>query len=183
MEAAKIWLLEQRLNNFASEANSLFSSFESSSTRTHTLDESYQKLSSLSLKQDDLFRQSLRCVEVGVFRAAHVMAWAGFVDCLLSLVASDSFSKLNNARPNWSISSLEQLSENYTEFAIIDAMRVMNALGKSEAKALHGMLSKRNECAHPGNYFPGFNETLGYISEIFARLRSIDARYPNLILV
>jgi hypothetical protein len=37
-------------------------------------------------------------------------------------------------------------------------------------KALHGLLNRRNECAHPSDYFPNFNETLGYLAELFQRV-------------
>ena len=156
---------------------------ESSPTRGVTLDDSYRALTGLNLKQDDLFRQALRCVEVEVFRAAHVMAWAGLIDCLQGLIASDAFASLNAARPNWTISSIEQLSEVHTEHALIEAVHAMNLIGKAEKKALQGMLSKRNECAHPAEYYPTFNETLGYITEIFARLRAIEKRYAGFSLV
>jgi len=49
-------------------------------------------------------------------------------------------------------------------------------LTKSEMKALHGLLNKRNECAHPSEYFPDLNETLGYISELLNRIRKIRER-------
>ncbi|WP_150125550.1 hypothetical protein [Sphingomonas sp. LM7] len=144
-----------------------------------TLDESYVTLTGLTLRQDEIFRQGLRCVENGLFRAAHVMAWAGMVDCLQTLIASDGFTKLKAVRSKWTLNSVEQMSEFYTEYALIEAMGAMNIFTKAEAKALFGMLSKRNECAHPGDYFPSFNETLGYISEIFSRLRAITTRYPS----
>lgn len=172
----------KRLTDLEAEAHVIFGRLESAKSRTKTLDQSYQALSGLSLHHDDVFRQALRCVENELFRAAHVMAWAGFVDCLHTLVSSDSFAKLNTARQSWAISSIDQLAENYTEHALIEALQVANVVGKPEKKALHGMLSKRNECAHAGTYFPGFNETLGYISEIFSRLYRLLTKYPNLRL-
>lgn len=111
------------------------------------------------------------------------MAWAGMTDCMQELAASDGFAALNAARPAWNVTSIEYLREEVTEFALIDAFKVMGVLGKAEKKALHGMLSKRNECAHPADYFPTFNETLGYITEIFSRLAAIEKRYPNFSLV
>jgi len=100
-------------------------------------------------------------------------------DCLQALVASDGFVLLNAARPKWKVLSVEQMAENYTEHALIEALGAMKVFTKAETKALFGMLSKRNECAHPGDYFPSFNETLGYISEIFSRLRAVTSRHPN----
>ena len=172
-----IWI--DRLSRFEAEAHRLFGSIESSRSRTVTLDQSYEALNGLSIRQDEIFRQSLRCIENDLFRAAHVMAWAGMADCLQTLVASDDFVTLNLARPKWQISSLDQLSESYTEHAVIEAISTMKIITKAEAKALFGMLSKRNECAHPGDHFPTLNESLGYISEIFSRLEKILKRHPN----
>lgn len=172
-----IWI--DRLSHFEGEAHQLFGGIESSRSRTVTLDQSYKTLNGLSIRQDEIFRQSLRCVENDLFRAAHVMAWAGMADCLQTLVASDNFTALNLARPKWGVTSLDQLSESHTEHALIEAMSAMKMISKAESKALFGMLSKRNECAHPGDHFPTLNESLGYISEIFSRLEKMLRRYPN----
>tara|TARA_R110002094_G_scaffold8647_4_gene18216 strand:+ start:867 stop:1337 length:471 start_codon:yes stop_codon:yes gene_type:complete len=152
---------------------------ENSKERRFTLGDSYTKLSKLSLKEDELFRQALRCVELEVFRAAHIMAWCGYMNCIYRLLESDGFTQLAIARPNWSISSIEDLRENYTEHAVVDVLKIMSVVGKAEQKAMFGMLSKRNECAHPTDYFPDFNQSLGYLSEIFMRLEKLEKRFPN----
>lgn len=172
----------KRVAHFQADAHAIFSKLESSKSRNVTLDQSYKALAGLTLRQDEIFRQSLRCVESDLFRAAHVMAWAGFVDCLQYLTASDQFAQLNTARPKWAINSSDSLAEKFTEHALIEALNVMGVINKAESKAFFGMLSKRNECAHPGDYFPSFNETLGYISEIFSRLNKILRRNPELKL-
>lgn len=167
-----------RLSAFQRSAHEIFGVIESAKSRRVTLDHSYASLQSLSIKQDDLFRQSLRCVEHDLFRAAHVMAWAAFVDCMHDLVQSDSYALLNVTRPTWKVSVRDDLSEKQTEHALIAALGDMKVINKATMKALHGMLSKRNECAHPTGYFPGRNETLGYISELFQRLSAIEVKYP-----
>lgn len=179
MVQSEITHIAGRFDAFYQEASEILGAIESAKSREVTLDTSYANLASLSLKQDDLFRQALRCVEVRVYRAAHVMAWAGFMDCLQNLLSSDAFVKINAAYPAWNITSLDQLRENQTEFSQIEALHKIGLIGKSEKKAFHGMLSKRNECAHPADYYPTFNETLGYISELFSRLAVIENRYPG----
>ena len=71
-----------RLDRVRTDANQILSSVESAKGRRFTLDTSYDALGKLSVKQDDLLRQALRCVEHELYRAAHVMAWAGFIDFL-----------------------------------------------------------------------------------------------------
>ena len=41
---------------------------------------------------------------------------------------------------------------------------------------LHGLLTRRNECAHPSTYLPGLNETLGYIAETLNRIEYLQPR-------
>lgn len=111
-------------------------------------------------------------------RAAHVMAWAACMDFLQELAEKDSFVRLNAAMPKWKLQPGDDLGERFTDFAIIEAMKTAGWLKKPEMKAFHGMLSKRNECAHPSDFYPGMNETLGYVSEIFRRIEILQSRYP-----
>jgi hypothetical protein len=140
------------------------------------LEDSYKKLSALSLSQDDLLRQALRCVEEELYRAAHVMAWAAFMDFLEEKLGNDGLVKVRAAYPSWKAASVEELRENVVEHQIIIAARGVGLLNKAEEKAFHGMLSKRNECAHPSAYFPGLNEALGYISELLNRIGQMQPR-------
>ena len=47
---------------------------------------------------------------------------------------------------------------------------------KTVTKALLGLLNKRNECAHPSEYYPGLTETLGYVTELLQRIEAIRKR-------
>jgi hypothetical protein len=161
---------------FEREAHAILSKEESARSRVVNLRETYRSLNGLSLKQDELFRQGLRCVEKDLFRAAHVMAWAGFMDFLEEKLASDGFLALRSARPSWKFGTVEDLRESQTEHAIIEACKEVGLCAKSEMKALLGLLNKRNECAHPSDYFPGLNETLGYFSELFQRIGGLRTR-------
>ena len=165
------------VRKFEKEAHTILGRHEASLSRVVVLEESYRRLSRLSLKQDDLFRQSLRCVEHELYCAAHVMGWAAFVDFLEGELALDGFVRLNATRPNWSVSSIEDLRE-YPEHQIIEAARDAKLLSKGLAKTLIGLLSRRNECAHPTDYSPGMNEALGYISELLGRVREIANKHP-----
>ena len=165
-----------QVQGFQQEAHAILGAHETSKSRVILLEETYEKLTGFNLRQDELFRQALRCVENGLFRAAHVMAWSGFMDFLEDKVASDGFKKLRAARPKWRFKSLEDLREQFTEYAIIETSRVAGLCTKTEMKALLGLLNKRNECAHPSNYFPELNEALGYISELLQRVESLQAK-------
>ena len=165
-----------RVRAFERDAHRILAVHEAAPSRLVLLEDTYKRLAKLSLHQDELLRQALRCIENELYRAAHVMAWAGFMDFLEEKIVSDGLVKLRGLRPSWKASSPEELRENVVEFQLIDAARDLGLLGKTEAKALQGLLSKRNECAHPSPYFPGLNEALGYVSELLNRIGQLAPR-------
>lgn len=162
---------------FENVAHKILSKQESAISRIITIEETYRTLDSLSVKQDDLFKQALSCAENKLYRAAHVMSWAAFVDFIEEYLEKDKFTSIKAVRPKWKIDSIHDLREGYPESQIIDAMKEANEITKNEAKAFHGLLNKRNECAHPSDFNPDLNSTLGYISEILQRLSILLARF------
>ena len=175
MQLREIPAVLQKVVGLEVEAQRLLATHEAAPARIVTLEDSYQRLGELSLAQDELFRESLRAVETSLFRAAHVLAWAGFVDFLHSYLGGDGFDALRKARSNWSIKSVDDLRE-HADHQVIEAAKEAGFYNKTVMKALHGLLNKRNECAHPSGYFPDFNETLGYLSEVFQRIEFLQKR-------
>ncbi len=167
----------RRGNAFRKEANRILATLESSQSRTITIEETYKHLTKLSVKQDDLFRQALRCTEQSLYRAAHVLAWAALMDFLEERLARDQFKKLSKIRPRWNVGSIEDLRDVGSDFQIVDVLRELGLCSKNDDKALKGLLSRRNECAHPTEYYPGLNESLGYISEILQRLGHFQSKW------
>jgi len=167
----------RKAHAFEDEAHQILSIHESSPSRIVSVDETRRRLDVLSLQQDELFHQALACTERGIFRAAHVMAWAGFMDFLEQKLASDGLVKVKSKRTEWSkYGTIEEIRENVPEFQLIEASRDVGLLSKSEAKILLGLLSKRNECAHPSGHEPGLNESLGYISDLLSRIERLCAK-------
>ncbi len=165
-----------KAKGFEKDAHKILGVQEASQYRVINLENSYKDLQLLSLKQDDLFRQALTCVERECFRAAHVMAWAGFMDFIEEKIFEDGGEKIKSVRTKWHLNSVESLREEINEYQIIQSLQEINLCVKSETKALLGLLNKRNECAHPTNYFPGLNDTLGYISELILRVKSLKGK-------
>jgi len=104
------------------------------------------------------------------------MAWAGFMDYLEEKIISDNFNKLRKVRPNWPIKTIEDLREYVPEYQVVEACKDMALCSRNETKALLGLLNKRNECAHPSNYFPDLNESLGFISEVLRRIGMLQRK-------
>jgi hypothetical protein len=162
---------------FERQAHALLAIHESvSKSRVVVLDQTYQSLGALNLRQDDLMKQSLRCTEEGLYRGAHVMAWAAFMDFLEEKFQSDGLVKLRAARTAWKGKNIEEMREYVNEYQLVEACQDLGLSTKNEVKALLGLLNKRNECAHPSNYYPQLNETLGYISEVIQRIKTLQPK-------
>jgi hypothetical protein len=71
--------------------------------------------------------------------------------------------------PKWTISDPEDLRA-YGDFQVIEAGKTAGVYRINVVRALHGYLDRRNECAHPSEYFPDLNRTLGYVSELVNRI-------------
>ena len=165
-----------RARAFEYEAHNILAVHESAASRVVLLDDTYRELEVLSLRQDELMRQALRCVENKLFRAAHVMAWAAFMDFLEEKLESDGLKKVRVERPAWKGSNMAEMREYVPEMQLVEVCRDVGLCTKNETQALVGLLRKRNECAHPSNYFPGLNETLGYLSELLQRIKMLHPK-------
>lgn len=170
--------LVARVQAFEAEANLLFATFETSSTaRVMTLERSYEQLKLMNLRQDDLFRQSLRCTEHGLYRAAHVMCWAACMDFIHEVLDEFGIKSLLKLYPKWETTkNVSELAEYVPEAQLLNALSKAGLCTKNEVKALQGLLNKRNECAHPSSYLPGQNEALGYVSECLQRMSHLNSK-------
>ena len=167
--------IARRAQALDQDTKRILSSHEDSSARVFTLESSFAALEGLSLEQDEVFREALRAVELSLYRAAHVLAFAAFIDWFHRWLWDGHEAALTQAYPKWGLSDVEDLRE-HADFQVIEAGRVVGAYRQAAKKALHGLLNRRNECAHPSNYFPDRNETLGYIGEVFKRLEGLTKR-------
>lgn len=173
MNLETVW---RRVNSFADEAHKILSVHEAAPSRTVLLNQTYKELQKLSLAQDELLRQALRCVESTLYRAAHILAWTALMDLAESILASDNFVKLKTIRPKWNTCSLDELREDVTEFQIVEACKDLRLINKSEMRVLHGLLGKRNLSAHPSDFFPDYNQTLGYMADILKMMKNIQQK-------
>ena len=165
----KLEQLYSSILDLQKKENHILSRYESSSSRTITLDSSYRRLSKLSLRQKELFEEAFKCIEHGGHRSAIVLAWASFIDFLGDKIGEDNFIKLNEKK-NWNISNTDDLREKASDSIIIECALEIGLINKSTTKSLRGSLALRNECGHPSDYKPEFNEALGYVSQLLNRI-------------
>lgn len=164
-----------RVADLQTEARAILATHEASTDRVISLEASYTELDGLSLDQDELFRESLRATQNGLYRAAHVLAWAGFIDYLHNFLYTEHGTALIAAMPNWAITAPEDLRE-HSDFQVIEAGKTAKVYKANTMRALHGYLDRRNECAHPSGYFPDLNRTLGYVSELVDRIKRLSKK-------
>jgi hypothetical protein len=168
-----------RAHAFKRDAHALFGQHESAPSRAVNLNQSYKALHVLNVKQDDLFRQAFRCVENELFRAAHVMAWAAFIDFYEELLQVDDLSAVRAVRPKWDhCRDIEELREYRAEAALLELAQPLRLTTKNEMKALQSLLNKRNQCAHPSSFAPDLNTTLGFLAEVLHYVRLLDGKRP-----
>jgi hypothetical protein len=166
----------RRAISFQKSAHQILSVDESAPSRVVILDYTYKNLAKLSVSQDELLRQSLRCIENELYRASHILAWTALMDLLENKLASDNFAKLNSVRTKWNITCLDDLRDNCTEFSIVEACKDLKLATKGEMRMLHGFLGKRNLCAHPSNFFPNYNQTIGYFADILSSMNTLQGK-------
>jgi hypothetical protein len=164
----------KRVKTFQDEAHKILSVHEAAPSRTVLLDNTYKELQDLSVEQDELLRQALRCVENNLYRAAHILAWTALIDLIENVLASDGFVKLKTVRPNWNACTIDDLREEVPDFQIVEACKDVKLVNKAKMRILHGFLSKRNLCAHPSDFFPDYNQTLGYIADVMSMIKNIQ---------
>lgn len=164
------------VGSFEAEAHSILARYETSSkSRLISIDQTRRNLNGLSVQQQETLGEALSCIEHGLFRAAHVLAWQAFIDYLEEKLSADGLVKVKHVRPNWSkFSTIEDVRETISEYQIIEAARDVSLLSKGATKSILGNLSTRNECAHPSKYRPGLNESLGYVSGLIQRIAQIE---------
>lgn len=149
---------------------------DSEASRVFILETVYDRLAVLNLRQDDMLKQALRCAENGLYRAAHVMAWAACMDYIEEKLSADGLAALRSAHPKWVGRDMHEIAESVPEFQLVESLEAVGLSSKSEKNALIGLLRRRNECAHPTGYLPRINETLGYIDEVLQRIQRLAPR-------
>jgi hypothetical protein len=175
-DVTRLAQLVEVAERFANDAHALLARHEGARSRVAVLEATYNQLDRLSLAQDDLLRQALRCAEMGLYRAAIVMGWASLADLVEEKLSSDGLTQLRSLRPKWVGRDMAEISEHVPERQFLDVARELGLLTKNQSAALQSLLNRRNECAHPSTYYPDLNETLGYLAEIIRRAGDLAAR-------
>jgi hypothetical protein len=166
-----------RAASFEDEATRLLGTINGSTkSRAAAVEKTYDSIVLLNSAQDSFLRQALRCVSYGLNRPAQIMAWLAMINLIMAKLSEDSLVALRRERPLWKGADIAEISETQTEFALIEVLPAVGLASKTDKKNLQGLLSRRNECAHPTTYQPTSNESLGYIDEVINRMSVLQGK-------
>lgn len=154
------------------EARRLLDRHEEVRARMVALEPLRKRLDELCPEQNVLLQDSLRALEAGLFRPAHVLSWGGFIDLLCEFLPID---EVKRRYPGWHIESIEDL-HTQKEYQLIDAGKKLGLYNQAAANTLRGLLNDRNQLAHGSGYFPDLNETLGFLSKLFRVIEDLQKR-------
>jgi hypothetical protein len=142
--------------------------------RDVSLRQSRRQVQRLSLQQEDLLQESLACIEGGLYRAAHVTAWQAFIDLVSEALVTDRATEMYRLRPDIYQVTATEVRERLPEYDLITVAREVGLLTMAATKRSYGLLSMRNDCAHPSSYRPGLTDALGYVSELIASMTDLQ---------
>lgn len=138
---------------------------QSSRSRAASVEVTLRSIQALSTRQADLLKEAALAASYGLHRPAHVAGFAALVDALHQRVDRlGQLSAVATVRPKWKLGSTDDLQE-YSDFQVGDACKEAGVITRNHAKSFHGLLHRRNQCAHPTGYAPGLDETLGFLTE------------------
>lgn len=153
---------------FNEAIDSILAKYELSPQRAIVIEQTFRKLNALNSKQENLIRESLKCIEVKLFRASIVLAWSALIDFLEDLLLKNVYTSMTK----------DALQDKFGDSNIIDQFKSNGLFTTTQERAFRALLYKRNECAHPSSYIPDINQTLGYVAEVIERLRTLMSQFP-----
>ena len=127
------------------------------------------EVAALSAMSSAEFGTAHHALEQKLLRPAHVAAWNGYVALALMRMANDDFEALRRVRPNWAVTSVEDLAMRTPGRTLIDLLVELSLVDADQEFALAELLQRRNDCAHPTSFVPTRAQTADYLDDILDR--------------
>lgn len=151
-------------------ANDILGVHEGSPARIVELKESFSKLSALPVDIAEYYREGLKALQIECYRAAVVLAWAGFVHVLAAKLVQGYQTELKRYYGSWNTDTTSELLESTSELQVLEAAKKCGLIPNQQLNIYKGWLSTRNQCAHPTLFQPSRNVTLGYVDGVIAEV-------------
>jgi hypothetical protein len=104
------------------------------------------------------------------------MAFAAFMDFLFEKLSADGLKAVRGERPGWRGKDIYEMAEYVPDSQFIDVTGLVGLATKNDARQMRSLLDRRNACAHPTEYYPNLNMTLGYIAEVLHVIDKLERR-------
>ncbi len=163
---------QRRVRSFENESHKLFAKYETSASRIVELNALVKGLAGLTVDAADYYREAADCLQNGNFRAAIVMAWAGYFSVLMDAFYAAKKSEIKAKYTSWDTSSAEGLRESTSESNLLVATKTLKFVSKSDYRMYDGQLSIRNKCAHPTVFSPSPNVAIGFVDAMVLQTRN-----------
>ncbi len=161
----RLGLIVAALQDLREEHLRIASRAQASRSRAASIEVTLRGIQALSARQDELLKESAMAAHYGLYRSAHVAAFAALVDAVHQRAHRlGLLSAIQAKRAKWTVASVDDLQE-YSDFQVSEVCKEVGAISRSQLKSFHGLLHRRNQCAHPSDYTPSLDETLGFMSE------------------
>jgi hypothetical protein len=147
-------------------AHTILEIHEAAASRVVALTHSFKNLGGLPVDVAEYYRESLNALQVGCYRAAIVMSWAGFIHTVTEHMVSHHQAALITHYPKWDTGTTEELLESTPEAQILEAGKKITVFNNQTLNIYKGWLSTRNQSAHPTLYQPSRNVALGFVDAV-----------------
>jgi hypothetical protein len=114
--------------------------------------------------------EALRCLEVGAFRAAAIMAWAGAIAVLQDGADQHGLKIIEEAAKSVNRKAHDLRNRNdlqyFTDDLLLNSFEKAGLINKTELGLLLQQLKRRNAYAHPSGVEPSVEEVRAIIAEL-----------------
>ena len=166
----KLEEIVSRRNEARRAAHEILEAHEAAASRVVALQQSFQKLSGLPVDVAEYYREALRSLQVGCYRAAIVMSWAGFIHMVAEHLVTHHQPALIAQYPKWNTGSTIDFLECAPEAQVLEAGKKIGAFNNQKLNIYRGWLSTRNQSAHPTLYQPSRNVALGFVDAVVSEV-------------
>ncbi len=131
----------------------------------------------LQNSESQLFlKESLLCFEMGCYRAAVVLSWAGAIHILYKFIVDNKLTDFNreaNRRDSrWKdVKVIDDLSR-MKESDFLNILSTLSIIGKDLKKELEVCLGLRNSCGHPNSLKIGENRAAAHLETLVNNIYS-----------
>lgn len=162
--------LLKRRSNARTAAHTILEDHEASASRVIEFSESFKRLRQLPVDVADYYREALRSLQTGCYRAAIVLAWSGFIYCITEKMVTGYHKELKSNYGKWKVGSADALLSDVPDAQILEAAKKVGLIDHQTLNIYKGWLSTRNQCAHPTLFEPGRNVALGITDGIISEV-------------